>query len=157
MKTIVTFIASVQALLVDAGYDYDKVLNACQSAMNDPETVKVTEGEAKRGAVKGGQQYKADGTLAVKDMAWRETMNLDYTAKFTAPIEMVKWHDSLAGHFKKTGNPTGKLSVGILPVYLRDWLDGKFKAGEKPAKNSGGSVRKNGNIESHKTAAPAGK
>jgi hypothetical protein len=55
-------------------------------------------------------------------MSWSERLNLDYSAKYTAPIEAVKWHDSLVNHFNKSGHPSGELSLAIVPRHVLEWF-----------------------------------
>jgi len=147
MKTIIAFIDPVAKLLVSAGYDLDKVINACQS---DANSAQGREGASKRSDFKGGHSYKADGTLQVKDLAFTEQTKVDYTLKATAPGETVKWHDSLATHFKKTGQPSGALTVDIIPTYVRAWLDSKMRVTAAPANkpaNGRGTKPANGTPE----------
>jgi hypothetical protein len=127
MKTIIAFIAPVLAMLAKAGYDVDKVINACQS---DANSAKGREGATKRSDFKGGHSYKSDGTMEVKPLTFGESTKVEYTIeKPTAPGELIKWHDSLAAHFKKTGAPSGNLTADLLPGYVRSWLDLKMKIG----------------------------
>jgi hypothetical protein len=126
MKTIVKYNAVLSAVIV-ANYGeaiLDRAVNASQSAMNDRETVQATQGDVKRGAVKGGISYSANGKLGSKDMAWTEADTIKYAAKQTAPIEMVKLSDALDRLFRSVGEPSEPLNVGIIPVYHRDWLSG---------------------------------
>lgn len=149
MKTLVKFNSALAEMLKAEDYNVEQLVNACQSAMNDAQGI---EGAAKRGAVKGGLNYKTDGTLAIKDMKWTETLPIEYTAKQTAPIEFVKFNDSLERLFKVCGNPSGELSLGLVPAYLRDWI-GKFhKNYVKPAP----AKARNGDVKSVETPAPAG-
>jgi hypothetical protein len=124
MKTIITLIQPVSVMLTESGYDLEKIINACQSAANE---AKGIEGDSKRSDFRGGQSTRADGTLVIKDVAFRETTATDYTVKSTPPVEFVKWHDSLANHFKKTGQPHGKLSSDMIPSGLKFWLEAKFR------------------------------
>lgn len=119
MKTIVKFNVHLERLIVREGFNLDQLTNACQSAVNDG---KAVEGEAKRSAMKGGQSYKADGSLVIKDMQCREVVPIDYTFKQSAPLEFVKFNDSLVNHFKKCGEPSGELPLGIVPSHLTVWL-----------------------------------
>lgn len=124
MKTIVAFIDPVKTM-IEKEFDYDGITRACQGAMNDPQTVQVKEGKVARGSVKGGQSWKKDGSLSVKNLSWTERLNLDYETKYTAPVEAVKWHDSLVNHFNKAGLPSGELTVDLVPRHVREWF-GKF-------------------------------
>jgi len=146
MKSIVKFIPQLAELLIRVYGQvvHDRVVNACQGAMNDPKTVTAREKETKRGAVKGGMTFKSeDGSgLNSKDMTWSESTPTEYTAKQTAPIEFVKLNDSLSAFFKKCGQPSRPLDIGLLSAYHLEWLekialkvkeDGKAS---KPAKKS---------------------
>lgn len=129
MKTVIAFNYFVAGMLKDNGFDVDRVINACQSEANKSTGL---EGEAKRSAFKGGRSYNAAGELKVKDLAWKEQVPVEYSAKSTAPLEFIKWNDSMAAHFRKCGNPHGKLSLDTLPTDLHFWL-GKFVVEVKPA------------------------
>lgn len=122
MKTVIAFNYYVTNMIKDNGFDVDRVINACQSEANKSVG---TEGESKRSAFKGGRSYTASGELKVKDLAWKESTPTDYTAKSTAPLEFIKWNDSIAAHFRKCGNPHGSLSLDTLPSELKQWV-GKF-------------------------------
>lgn len=155
MKTLVSFHIALAAIIKANGNDLDQVTNACQGAMNSAQAV---EGGAKRGAVTGGQSRNADGTLKVKDLAWTETQRLDYAVKYTAPVEFVKFNDALVNLFKKCGEPTGDLTIAIVPLHLREWLDkmkeGK-KAAAKAAKLEGAPKREDKPAKSNGHAEPA--
>lgn len=129
MKTIIAFNYFVNGMLKDNGFDVDRVIQSCQSEANKSTGL---EGEAKRSAFKGGRSYNAAGELKVKDLAWKEQVPVEYSAKSTAPLEFIKWNDSMAAHFRKCGNPHGKLSLDTLPTDLHFWLS-KFAVEVKPA------------------------
>jgi hypothetical protein len=122
MKTVISLNYFVNSMLADAGLDIAKIVNACQSEANKSTGL---EGESKRSAFKGGRSYSASGELKIKDLQWKESTPTDYTAKTTAPLEFIKWNDSIAAHFRKCGNPHGSLSLDTLPSELKQWV-GKF-------------------------------
>ena len=129
MKTTVQFNYYVTNMLLDACLDVDRIINACQSEANK---ATGTEGESKRSAFKGGRSYTASGEMKVKDISWKESTPVDYSAKSTMPSEFVKWNDSIAAHFRKCGNPHGKLSLDTLPSDLK-WWAAKFAVEVKPS------------------------
>ena len=152
MKTIIKFDTLVADMLERNGNDVEAVINACQS---DANSARGVDGNSKRGDFRGGQSYKADGTLMVKPIKFKEQNTVDYTiavvdGKIPAPAELVKWHDSLCRHWKQTGRPNGKLPVDMLPSHLALWLSVKCRAKDKaetkptPAPEVKG---RNGNIE----------
>lgn len=156
MKTVITLIAPLSTLIREEGYDEPKLINALQAAANEGHG---EEGKAKRSAFKGGQQVRANGELVTKDMTWRETVPFDYAvkaSKVSAPLEFVKFNDSLEAHFKKCGQPSGKLTIGLVPAHLVVWLE-KFHKNFKPTAteskgNGKSSTPRNGNVE--QVAAP---
>ena len=129
MKTVIAFNYYVTNMIKDNGFDVDRVINACQSEANKSVG---TEGESKRSAFKGGRSYSASGEMKVKDISWKESTPTDYSAKSTMPSEFVKWNDSIAAHFRKCGNPHGRLSLDTLPSDLNFWLQ-KFAVEVKPS------------------------
>lgn len=157
MKTVIKFDVLVSDMLDANGNDLDAVINACQS---DANAFKGQETGAKRGDMKGGQSYKADGTLIVKPLVFSETTKTDYTQqpesgkaiKMSPPGELVKWHDSLCRHWKQTGRPSGKLPVDMLPTHLAFWLATKCRktTGPKPPTaepvKNGKSGKRNGDV-----------
>lgn len=157
-KVLIAFDPLVSQMLVGNGNDLDQVTNACQSEANNASGV---EGSTKRGDFRGGQSYKADGTLVIKPIVWKEQTASEFTlaakdGHVPVPAELVKWNDSLVGHWKKTGRPSGVLSSDMLPSHVKLWLDlkcrAKVAAGERPAPATGNGSgkaahRRNGNIE----------
>lgn len=146
MKTTIAFNYFVANMVKDNGFDLNRVINACQSEANKSVG---TEGESKRSAFKGGRSYTADGEMKIKDLQWKESTPTEYAAKSTAPLEFVKWNDSITAHFKKCGNPHGKLSLDTLPTDLNFWLQ-KFAVEVKPAtptETPTGNGKRNGTVK----------
>lgn len=38
------------------------------------------------------------------------------------PLEFIKFNDGLANLFKKVGQPSGEISLGLIPAHLVVWL-----------------------------------
>jgi hypothetical protein len=130
-KSIIKFTGPLSDLLV-ATYGAEteaQLVNACQSRANEG---KGTAGETKRGAFKGGQSFGDDGTIKkVKAIGWTENTPVEFelpldhvNGKANLPAEFVKFNDSLVTHFKRSGWPSGELSVGIIPKHLTVWIEG---------------------------------
>jgi hypothetical protein len=126
-------------MLEAAQYDTAKLVNAVQASLN---SAKQTEEKSSRGNVK----------LVSKEVDFRftESTQAQYLGKTDAPAKFARWHDSMARHFKVCGEPSGELTVDVLPVSLKTWLDDKFSLTAKVAGN--GPVRK-GSIKSVPTPA----
>lgn len=142
----------VARMMETSGYDTVKLINAVQSAKNDGTLLNDPDATAKDSGVK----------LAEKGAAakWNVSKREEYSAKTNDPLRFASWNDSLAGHFKKCGEPHAELSDAIIPAGLYLWLE-KFRV--KPATDSntgepgnGDGSRKNGNVGKVKTPAPAG-
>lgn len=156
MKSTFNPVPALSALLV-AAYSqeaHDRIVLACQGEMNDPEKVTSKEGDTKwNEQIKGGHSYTTAGKLKVTSPEWKESTETVYVAKLaTAPLELVKFNGQLVTLFKKCGEPTGPLSIGILPRYVRDWTDkvaAKLNEPKPAAKDHG----KNGKRETTPAAA----
>lgn len=139
-KRVVTFVTPIANMLTGAGYDVSKIELSCQGAVNDGEG---KEGDTKCGDVKLTEKGKGIG--------WKENTPIEFKAKVSTPGEFLAWHDSLAAHFKKHGNPRVTMT-NILPEGLFFWLESKFKVGvafkdkegKVPAPKHGGNGARNG-------------
>lgn len=135
------------------GYDLPKLINAIQASLN---SAVETKEESRRGNVKLVSAME-DGEK-IKNGAFRfnESTSTQYTGKTDAPARFARWHDSIATVFKKAGEPSGQLTVAIVPAGLKVWLDDKFTlvpAPETPAENTGNGKPRKGGIKS--VPAPA--
>lgn len=132
--TVVIAFDAALATLVSSKWDLDRVLRACQGEANKPGN--VTEGEAKRGTMNGGQTYSAKGDLTLKDLTMKGSIPFAMTWKpGNLPLEMVKFNDALGALFRKVGRPSGDLTPSIIPAHLTEWLNDHFAKGK--ASNKG--------------------
>lgn len=137
-------------MIVAAQYDADKLINAVQASLN---SAVGTEGDAKRSAVRltgatvNGSKVKGAG------FKFNESLPIAYAGKTDAPARFARWHDSMAKHFKVCGEPSGELTVDVLPASDKAWLDDKFSLTAKPTDSAKGKARGNGDVKS--VPAPA--
>lgn len=151
MKNMFNLNEFVARMLEASGRDTVKLINAVQSAKNDGSLQNDPDASAKDSGVK----------LASKgsEAKWNVSKREEYAAKTNDPLRFASWNDSLSAHFKKCGEPHAELTDAIIPAGLYLWLE-KFRVtpATKPEGKPVGNGRKNGNIETVKTAvAPASK
>jgi hypothetical protein len=140
MKSVFTLNPFIDRMLEASKYDTAKLVNAIQASLN---SATVTADKATRGNVK----------LVSKETLFRfnEGSQTTFEGKTDAPARFARWHDATARVFKVCGEPSDELTVAVLPVSLKTWLDAKFSTEAKPAEPAKG--RRNGNVES--VPAPA--
>lgn len=143
MKSVFTLNAHVGRMLEAAQYDTAKLVNAVQASLN---SAVGTEGDAKRSAVRltgatiNGSKVKGAG------FKFNESLPIAYAGKTDAPARFAQWHDATAKLFKLCGDPSGEITVDVIPVSLKVWLDDKFSVTAKPADK--GKARGNGDVKS---------
>lgn len=131
MKTIITLIAPLSRALEAGNYNVAQLVNALQSEANNPKN--AVEKESKRGFVAGGTRFKADGSISSsKELTCKVMTPTEYTWRHdSAPMEFLKFHDALVNLFKKCGEPSGEITMGLIPAHLAVWLV-KFHKDYKP-------------------------
>lgn len=128
-KRIVVLNPYIAGALKDEGHDIAQVTNALQSAAND---VVGTEGGTKSSDVTKGKKEKRD---IVK---WTDKTTVDYVAVPSGPLQFLAWHDAMSNVFDKHGQPSGEVTIEIVPQSHKNWLDAiKLKRVAREAKGNG--------------------
>lgn len=135
---------TIARMLETAGFDYDRITNAVQSAKNDGSLLNQPDETAKDSGVKAASK----GTEA----KWNVTSRAEYGAKMNDPLRFAAWNDSLTAHFKKCGDPHAELTEALIPASLYLWVT-KFKVNKAqpaevaPVSSNGNGKHRKGNIE----------
>lgn len=158
MKTTYELHQHVERALNASGFNASQVLNAIQSALNDGTAAVAGDGKTTLG---NGKLIKDD--KGNKDANFRiaeKQPDVIYIGKTTAPLRFVSWHDAQRAVWKKYGDPSGEITLDILPADLTVWI-AKFAVkpdAPVPVKSSKGNGQRNkGNVESVPVAAVPGK
>ena len=139
MKSTFTLNPFIDRMLAEAKYDTVKLINAVQASLN---SATVTDDDSKRGDVK----LVSKETLA----RFNESTLTKFELKTDAPTRFARWHDATARVFKVCGEPSDELTVAVLPVSLKTWLDKKFSTVPEPTV----TIPALGNVKLHRGNGP---
>jgi len=139
MKSTFTLNPFIDRMLAEAKYDTMKLINAVQASLN---SATVTADKASRGNVK----------LVSKETLFRfnEGSQTTFEGKTDVPARFARWHDATARVFKVCGEPSDELTVAVLPVSLKTWLDKKFSTVPEPTV----TIPALGNVKLHRGNGP---
>ncbi len=109
------------AALEDTGYDVAKINSAMTSAYNDGTTVV-------------SQQAKLSGSTAnekTEVVRFREASGKVREGKLTDPLRLLNFSRALGSHLDKFPPHSGVITIDVLPVSSKAWLDRKFRVQEE--------------------------
>jgi hypothetical protein len=157
MKVTIT-IEPTLARALESRYDVEKLQNALDSAYND--TGKGKDGKETGLVVVSEESGIKSAKVTDKKDLFQSTDGFTFKreGKVSDPRRFIAWNTNWTKFLKTNGNPSGEVTVDVLPANLVLWLEAKFLNKEAQAKvdankvdltkpNRGTTPAKNGKSE----------
>lgn len=108
-----------------------KLQSALDAAYN--QGTKVDEENSKGPKLIGTTANERTGTFTA-----REQSGTVRVGKLTDPLRFIAWNNALSVFYAKNGEPSGELTIDVVPANLREWIERTMKtAGKAKAKANG--------------------
>lgn len=114
----------VSRMLERSGYIVPKLQTTLDSAYNQGTKVDVE-------ASKGAKITSAKANEKTGEFIAREQSGTVRKGKLNDPLRFIAWNQAVTRFYADQGEPSGEVTVAILPARLKEWLDSTHRTAGK--------------------------